>query len=419
MKKDNNIWKVLILGAIALLTSLPLIFPYCIDNPNIQLFLEKIMYADLMDGFLMIPRLLYRVLGSVESAYKIYILFINFVSAFVVFWSFEKIFKTTEIALLGSMLYNFAPYRLNSLYIMGDLGESFALTFIPLVFALLYLMVKGDEEGFGSIKITILLILAYSCALQNDVLTFLILCGTSILLLIIFWKKIYRKEILFIILQVAIGTLILNFYLISSIGKVLIQNGESAYFDFSFIQERGVYLLHYIIPYFKYGTHNSFSGTGLTDTQPLGIGFAITVCVFAYFWIVFLGESKDKNNRLMRWGNSLALIGVINLLLSTNSFPWDRLYGISPRIISVIYSPARFIPVVLTCFVIISCIVMQKMKEENNKWYRPAMIMVASLGLMLTIYLIGDIMTVGEIYTPGLYENTYDISPLDYLKYMI
>lgn len=418
MKENRKIWIIFLLGSIVAITSLPLIYPYCINNSNMQLYLERIMYADLSDGFLVIPGLLYRILDSAESAYKIYVLLINCMSVAIVFWSLNKIFKTPEIALIGSALYNFAPYRLNSIYIKGDLGEAFAISFIPFTFTILYLIARESEEKYSNIRLSLLLLVAYSCVLQSDILTFLLLLGTTILLLLIFWKKYSWKKMFLVLIQTFIGTLILNFYLISTIGKVLMQTNRTEYFDFSFIQERGVYLLHYIIPYYKYGTDNAFSATGFTNTQPLGVGFAITICVFAYVWILFMKDEKNRNNKILGWGNLLLIVAGINIFLSTNIFPWDYLHKFLSKPLAVIYSPTRFIPTVLTCLTIISCIVLYKLKEEKKEEYRLGLIIVASVSLMLTIYLINDIMTVGEIYASGLYENVLDISPLDYLKYM-
>ena len=83
--------------------------------------------------FLCVP-VFFRLLGmSLLNSYKMLMFFIQIMTAIVSYVSFKGLFKERNIARIGCALYMFSMYRLDNLYVRGDVGESLAFVFLPLV----------------------------------------------------------------------------------------------------------------------------------------------------------------------------------------------------------------------------------------------------------------------------------------------
>lgn len=91
--------------------------------------------------------LIFKLLGlSFTTCIKLFMFACVFLSGYFMYVFTKKITKNSNIAILASILYIFAPYRLTDMYIRNALAELASFVFLPLVFLGLYNIFNDEIE---------------------------------------------------------------------------------------------------------------------------------------------------------------------------------------------------------------------------------------------------------------------------------
>ncbi len=106
-------------------------------------YASSIMYPQM---FLWIPAVLMWAGVSLLNAYKLLLLVMNLAGVLIAYVSFKEILRDRWAGLAAGAFYCASLYRLGTVYTRGALGESLAMTFLPLFAVGLYQVVMGDER---------------------------------------------------------------------------------------------------------------------------------------------------------------------------------------------------------------------------------------------------------------------------------
>ncbi len=427
---------ILALGIVALAVSVPLMTNYCIDGVNVSFYLRRLQKICPEDIFLLLPSLLVRAGAPVEFVYKLLLFGLNVATAGISYLCFYGIFRDRLTGVMGSMLYTWAPYRLNDLYCRADLGEAIALCFLPILFYGLYQICREETDSREYRRLWIVLALGYTLIVQAYLLSFLVAVGFTILYGILTWKRICRRPALIVLLKTAAAFLVCNLWLFLILFLRLREGAFSmAAFRGEMIQSGGVFPSVFLQLFFLNGSSFRTAGVGTENMQPMGIGFAVTAGVLIFLWLVFVGRYRDRmeDREFCRFEKSMGIAGAIVAVMATNCFPWDWLQkqnGVFFRLIASLQSPSRLMPMVLLCFIVLTCgVVWQVKKQEKASVGMSLAMMIAALSLVSVQYLTGDILSTGEprsLYgvecgepegEERLLPENLDISPWDYGKY--
>lgn len=427
---------ILALGGVALAVSVPLMTNYCIDGVNVSFYLRRLQKICPEDIFLLLPSLLVRAGAPVEFVYKLLLFGLNVATAGISYLCFYGIFRDRLTGVMGSMLYTWAPYRLNDLYCRADLGEAIALCFLPILFYGLYQICREETDSREYRRLWIVLALGYTLIVQAYLLSFLVAVGFTILYGILTWKRIFRRPALIVLLKTAAAFLVCNLWLFLILFLRLREGTFSmAAFRGEMIQSGGVFPSVFLQLFFLNGSSFRTAGVGTENMQPMGIGFAVTAGVLIFLWLVFVGRYRDRmeDREFCRFEKSMGIAGAIVAVMATNCFPWDWLQkqnGVFFRLIASLQSPSRLMPMVLLCFIVLTCgVVWQVKKQEKASVGMSLAMMIAALSLVSVQYLTGDILSTGEprsLYgveygepegEERLLPENLDISPWDYGKY--
>ena len=427
---------ILALGIVALAVSVPLMTNYCIDGVNVSFYLRRLQKICPEDIFLLLPSLLVRAGAPVEFVYKLLLFGLNVATAGISYLCFYGIFRDRLTGVMGSMLYTWAPYRLNDLYCRADLGEAVALCFLPILFYGLYQICREETDSREYRRLWIVLALGYTLIVQAYLLSFLVAVGFTILYGILTWKRICRRPALIVLLKTAAAFLVCNLWLFLILFLRLREGAFSmAAFRGEMIQSGGVFPSVFLQLFFLNGSSFRTAGVGTENMQPMGIGFAVTAGVLIFLWLVFVGRYRDRmeDREFCRFEKSMGIAGAIVAVMATNCFPWDwlqRQNGVFFRLIASLQSPSRLMPMVLLCFIVLTCgVVWQVKKQEKASVGMSLAMMIAALSLVSVQYLTGDILSTGEprsLYgveygepegEERLLPENLDISPWDYGKY--
>ncbi|SFI32164.1 hypothetical protein SAMN04487830_1428 [Pseudobutyrivibrio sp. OR37] len=293
---------------------------YQSDALNGYGYVSLLMYGNI---FLYIPAVLHLLGYTISACYNIYVLLINLVTITISMFSFKAIFKERKYALLGTVLYMLAAYRLCNVYVRSAVGEYTAMAFLPLIIAGIYRLYFEIEKP--KFRDCIPLILGVSGIIESHVLTVEMLAWFIFAFAIIYIKRTIK--IILVLIESIISVLLLNCFFIvpfldtfkqglsvnaDNISANLQSSGISIGQLFNlFMTDSGVNI--------DYGTRSEMPLT-LGFSLVLGLLLFAVVCCYKNTWDMSVEEKQH-------WSviRTVCIFAVLTLWLSTSYFPWKDL----------------------------------------------------------------------------------------------
>ena len=166
------------------------------------------MYGDV---FLYLPAFL-RFMGfRIETAFKAFALFINILTAGICVYSYRKIFENTQTALMCTLVYLSAPYRMVNLYRRYAVGEYEGMAFLPLICLAMYkIYTTKCEDKKENRKIVLWLVIGMTGLIQTHILTTEMTVFCMALVCIVFYRTTFRKNTLLVYLISIACVIVLN-----------------------------------------------------------------------------------------------------------------------------------------------------------------------------------------------------------------
>lgn len=324
-------------------------------------YIGSLFYGEI---FLYIPALLILLGVKVQTAYCLYIILINLLTILIVNYCCRKMFQDSRIAILGSIIYTYAPYRYMDIFFRAALGEFTAWAFCPLVvygFWIIYSKDKSDKVKIGDCWP---LILGASGIIQSHVLS----CEMMVLFVAIFclvcWKKTFSKNILVALIKNLIVIVLMNIWFlypfISSMKMHLNVFNEMP----ELIGKRGLELVNILLV---------FPVQNMDYRYFLGATFVIGIAIFAY--CIFNHATWRMNeDTVYRIGVISFSFSFISILLTLRCFPYDRISSFSSiisKVVCMIQFPWRFLMFasLFGTFTICATFRIISKKECVKKWY--------------------------------------------------
>ncbi len=372
------------------------------------------------NGLLLIPAV-FRLLGfSVVDSCNIYCVVLNFATAYISYYCFRKIFEKRQIGLVCSALYTLSVFRIYKLYYTGDFGESVAYTFLPLILYGYFRVFTEDSEAKKYRTAWIPLALGYAGVMQTHTLTCIIVGIWTVLICLICVKRILHLPTFLELLKGASAALGLSLWFLGPfLDYYLTQDVHIKNLTARTIQYRGLAPTQLLFYFWRNGSSISQGYNGMQYSYPVGVGLVLIVglVLFLLIWFNRFPKLKilpqdtvadtantgqaDVAKGLVSYAKVGSLLAIVMLVMSLNSFPWDRLQGLSEitaPFISSLEFPARVIGSA-TAFLIIpfgfSLWYFDKTEKSKVYW---GCVLVAVLGITTTAFFMSDHMSVNFGY---------------------
>jgi len=213
-------------------------------------------------------------------------------------------------AVLGAILYTYAPYRFVDLYVRGDIGENLAFAFVPLTLYFLYKLYKDQKYKysiFGAISLA-LLILSHN-AISLMLMPFIL----AYCFYLIWLSKFNKYLVLNTLFLILIGFSFSAFFWIPALleGKYTLRN----------VVTKGGYVGRFVdLKSIIYGPWN-YGITGQFTVQ-LGISSWLGL-LFSPFALFHYYRRKNKNYILILVLIIFSLFALF-LMLKESNFIWSR-----------------------------------------------------------------------------------------------
>lgn len=345
-----------------------------------------------------------RLLGfSLQNAYKGYVVLCNIATITIAGYSFGKIFQNPYIGVFGGFLYSMSAYRLVNLYTRGAAGEYTGMMFLPLLIYACVLLLDEEKKKENLKKGSIVLGVSMACILQSHILTAEIACMVLAGVVILYWKRVFCKEVLLAGAKaVAIALGLSAWFLLPFLDYMLCGefNINSIRNNDILIQRQGVFLSQ-LFAIFDNAIGQSLDlSAGTQGDFAQGAGLGLMLAIPALLVLFFFGYRRKEEKKNQRIAVTAALLGLAMAAMSTIYFPWDALCRVTrlfQYVIVKIQFPWRFTGVATVMLSLLWCAVVSYIhKKYGHKKAITAAICVMLLMSVSAGYFMVDLRNRGE-----------------------
>lgn len=239
------------------------------------------------------------------------VLFLSIPVSAVTMFLFLKRFLKSDLALSGSLIYAYLPYRSTEIFIRGDIGEALSFVFFPLIALSIFELTKGIEKnrrrfiGLGGISVA-LLILTHNIAAYMF-LPFALLLG---ILFIIFIKPERTKRIVNFVLIFVLGGLGSVYFWFPALRDSPLMKYDTVYNYWDYFPS----IKRLIVPYFGYGGFPTMSFF-------IGVAAFISIIFGSFFLIKYFKKIEIENRIIFLW-SAIVLIVSLFMMNYRSIFIW-------------------------------------------------------------------------------------------------
>ncbi len=330
-------------------------------------YANPIFYGEIL---LYIPAFL-RIIGfTLEECYLILLGIIHVMTACITYISVKNMLRSHKAAMIGTLLYTLAPYRLLDAYTRAAVGELTAMAFFPLVIYGMYRIYTCDTEQKSYRFSFVPLLVGLTGILQSHVLSGEMVAGFVLLTCIILLPKTLQKKRFLTLLKTAGLLLAINmWFLVPFVDYTLTQDlrftALAKTTEPAFIQGTGAYLIQLMYVFFRYAWFNFNNSDIISDEMPFALGipliFGMLLCTAM---VCCKGEKKDKRQTII-----VLVLSILATWMATLYFPWDKLstmHKLFATLISSIQFSWRFLALASALSVFATCMGLQLLEKKEG-----------------------------------------------------
>lgn len=281
--------------------------------------------------------------------------------------------KSRRSVILSVVLYTLMPYRFTNIFSRGDLGETLALVFWPMVIAGLYHIVMGDRKKWHY------LVIGFTGALQSHILSVAYVAAVCVITALLYCVRIARERRYTELLKAAGLTVLLNaWYVVPFLYYYFKENLDKDVLRWSGYFEQSINLSNMTQTLSLY--NKQYFSLGLALLGCLGIGIVYLLC-----------ERRGKVSGADGFMLYLLTLGGIFVFLATGYFPSRALMknAFFENIATMLQFPWRFLGPASACFLFVGAAGLAR--SELLKPYRNLIFaMLVSLNLLVIVSVPAD-----------------------------
>ena len=310
---------------------------------------------------------------SLAFSYKTLIFLSNLGTAVCAYVAVKSMVKSRRSVILSVVLYTLMPYRFTNILSRGDLGETIALVFWPLVIAGLYHIVMGDRKKWYY------LVIGFTGALQSHILSVVYVAAVCVITVLLYCVRIARERRYVELLKAAGLTVLLNawyvvpflyYYFNEELNKEVLR--WSGYFEQSI------------------NLSNMTQTLSLYNKQYFSLGLALLGCLGIGIVYLFC-EKRGRVGGADGFTLYMLTLGGMFVFLSTGYYPSRALMAndFFENIATMLQFPWRFLGPASACFLFAGAAGLAR--SEILKPYRNLIFaMLVSLNLLVIVSVPAD-----------------------------
>lgn len=322
------------------------------------------------DAALYFPAFL-RLLGfSIQTAYKYFVAAINLGTILIAYFSFRRMFKSSNIGVVGALAYSLSLYRLADVYTRASVGEYTAMMFLPLVFLGFYLIFQETKKG-NWWKHSIVVALGLTGLIQSHILSCEMVLVFIILICIISIRKVCKK---YTFASLATGAGLTALMNIGFLVPLLDMYQSDLYINSEnwvgssdgTIQSAGMFPLQ-LFSLFQQNYGGSFDVSGgVVGEVSFNVGILLIIGFFAFAYLLLCHTKECKGDKNFRPAVICFLFGGLTLWMSSCYFPWDAIASSNDLLNKLVVSlefPWRFLSLACVFLTFVCCFAYQQLAK--------------------------------------------------------
>ncbi|MCM1303489.1 MAG: YfhO family protein [Lachnospiraceae bacterium] len=318
---------------------------------------------------------LFRLIGfTVNTSCRLFMAVVVIATVLIAYECFKKIFQEAYVGVLCSLLYSVSVYRIYKTYYCGSWGECLGIMFLPLIVYGFYRVFTQDIHESSYQRSWIPLTAGFTLLIQSHLLTCEMVGGFTIVLCIILWKKVFRKETFLVLAKTVICSILLSaWFLIPFADYMLTGDFVIHHVSGRLIQDRGLFPAHLFLTFFINGGNVFFASNGMADSAAMGIGMALIVPLFLLLYLFFMGKARELTGYERGLGIIAGVFSVMAMVMSLSLFPWDRIQSlnrVTATLVSSIQFPNRLLTIANVCLTAVAGVVAKYVMMNKNTVYR-------------------------------------------------
>jgi len=348
------------------------------------------------DWLLYIPAV-FRLLGfTIDHAYRMFVLLMNFAGVVIAQQCFKRIFQKESTALSLTLVYVTASYHLVDVYIRTAVGEYCALIFLPLLALAAYRIYcdgKNDTLKKNFVN-ALILAAAMTGIITAHVLSAEMAAFALLLVCIIYWKKTFTFNAIRTYVMAVVETLLLSagflvpfvdYYLNEKVEITEVVNETTS----MAIQDKGANFGDF------FAFFNNPFGDWYTSLFNPGIVLMLTLIAAIALWGIHEATKEIK---------ILTVLSALMLFMSTNLFPWNSLehdFRVFTLLAQVQF-PWRYVGIAVLFLTLLFGFILEQTKIEQHLRISKSMMLAAC-----AIISVGMTCLFTSYYSDNLVRNVY------------
>lgn len=310
---------------------------------------------------------------SLAFSYKVLIFLSNLASACCIYVAVKSMVKSRRSVLLAVVLYTLMPYRFTNILSRGDLGETLALIFWPMVIAGLYHLIMGDKKRWYY------LVIGFSGILQSHILSAAYAATICAITALLYCVHLARDKRYIALLKAAGLTVLLNvWYVVPFLYYYFMENLDKEVLRWSGYFEQSINL------------SNMTQSISLYNKQYFSLGLALLggVGIAVIYFVCERGKKLGDTDGFLLY---LLILGAALVFMSTGYFPSRAMMASSffSNIATMLQFPWRFLGPASACFTFVGAAALERSKLV--KPYRNALFaMLVGLNLLVIVTVPAD-----------------------------
>ena len=337
-------------------------------------------------ALLLFPALLRLIGFPITFCYICYCIALNIATTLIAYYVFSRIFRSKTIGVVGSALYTLSIFRIYKLIITSAVGEGSAVTFMPLVVYGFWRVFTEDKHDKRYKSSWIPLTIGYAGLIQTHVLSCEITAFLTVILCLIFIKKIFCKETFLELLKGAMGALILSlWFLVPFVDYYLREDLHIKHVWARPIQDRGLYVAQLLFNWWRLGNNALIGESGMQHSHALGIGFGFGLGFMVYGILWFGGRFRQSDEPLWKLGKLSFVLGGMLMVMSLEAFPWDTIQNmnhVAASLVSSLQFPNRFLGWASVFMTILVCCCLIFFQQRGHRLFYLGGILCAATCIM-------------------------------------
>lgn len=312
-----------------------------------------------------------RMIGfTILTSYRIFQFLLLAATVLVAYYCFSKMFGEQYIGLLCSALYSLSVYRIYKAYSVGAYGEASAILFFPLIAYGFYRVFTEDITTKEYKRSWIPLTIGFTGLVQSHMLSGELTGAFTILLCLILWKRVFRKQTFLVLAKTVIYTCIASaWFILPFVDYMLTGDFQVQHVSGRTIQERGLYPAHLFRTFTGHGGEVFFAENGMLDSDPQTVGISLLFALGVWFWLCLSRKKNLVSKEVWNTGRIASLFAVLSMVFSLSVFPWNRLHFINQltaTLISSLEFPHRFLTIGVLSLTVLTGVVCKCLRQLQN-----------------------------------------------------